>query len=187
MAPSLDPAVLSSCEKDALISTLLAQVDVLGARVAALETENAALREKLKAPPKTPDNSGTPPSLGHKANGDGKPSPKSRAHAGAHRPLHPDPTRYEAVRAEHCPHCHADLGDVAQVAVQAYDRIEIPEIKPDVTRVVLHGGVCPCCAGPFKAAARPGWSRARRSGPTCAPSCFTCALAKPFRSSAWRG
>src|SRR3712207_8701544 len=34
-------------------------------------------------------------------------------------------SRYEAVRAEHCPHCHAEVGDVAQVAVQTYDRIEI--------------------------------------------------------------
>ena len=49
------------------------------------------------------------------------------------------------------PHCHADVTGVAQVAVQAYDRIEIPEITPDVTRVTLHGGVCPCCAKRFKA------------------------------------
>ena len=57
MAPSFDPTVLSSFEKDTLISTLLAQVDALTARVAALESENAALREQLTAPPKTPDNS----------------------------------------------------------------------------------------------------------------------------------
>ena len=157
--------MLSSFEKDALISTLAAQVDALVARVAALETENAALREKLKAPPKTPDNSGTPPSQGRKANGDGKPGPKVRVHAGAHRPLHPNPTRYEAVRAEHCPHCHADLGDVAQAVVQTYDRIEIPEIAPDVTRVVLHGGVCPCCARRFKAAAPAGLEPGSPFGP----------------------
>ncbi|MDO9714813.1 hypothetical protein, partial [Paracraurococcus lichenis] len=62
MALSVDPAVLSSSEKDDLIATLLAQVDALVARVAAIEAENAALREKLQAPPKTPTNSGTPPS-----------------------------------------------------------------------------------------------------------------------------
>jgi hypothetical protein len=27
--------------------------------------------------------------------------------------------------------------------VHTYDRIEISEIKPDVTRVILRGGVCP--------------------------------------------
>src|SRR3954447_14573995 len=112
--------MLSSCEKDTLIATLLAQIEALTARIAALETENAALREKLKAPPKTPDNSGTPPSQGRKANGDGKPSPKVRAHAGAHRPLHPNPTRCEVVRAERCPHCCADVTGVVQAAVQTY-------------------------------------------------------------------
>src|SRR5258707_9883602 len=39
-----------------------------------------------------------------------------------------------------------------QTPVHSYDRIEIPEIKPDVTRVALLGGMCPCCAKPFKAA-----------------------------------
>ena len=165
MTPSFDPAVLSSCEKDTLISTLMAQVEALAARVAALETENAILREKLKAPPKTPDNSSTPPSLGRKANGDGKPSPKARVHAGAHRPLHPNPTRCEAVRAERCPHCRADVTGVVQAAVQTYDRIEIPEITPDVTRVVLHGGVCPCCAGRFKATAPAGLEPGSPFGP----------------------
>ena len=165
MAPSFDLAVLSSSERDALISALLAQVDALTARVAALETENAALREKLKAPPKTPDNSSTPPSQGRKANGDGKASPKARVHAGAHRPLHPNPTRCEAVRVERCPHCRADVGNLAQMAVQTYDRIEIPAIAPDVTRVMLHGGVCPCCAGRFKATAPAGLEPGSPFGP----------------------
>jgi transposase len=165
VAPSFDLAVLSSSERDALISALLAQVDALTARVAALETENAALRAKLKAPPKTPDNSSTPPSQGRKANGDGKASPKARVHAGAHRPLHPNPTRCEVVRAEHCPHCRANVTGVVQAAVQTYDRVEIPEITPDVTRVVLHGGVCPCCAGRFKATAPAGLEPGSPFGP----------------------
>jgi outer membrane murein-binding lipoprotein Lpp len=42
--------VLSSCEKDTLITTLLAQVEALTARVAALETENAAFREPVAQP-----------------------------------------------------------------------------------------------------------------------------------------
>ena len=186
MVSSSDPLALSPVEKDAPGPTLLARVDALAARekvlaaenaalfarvdalvarVAVLESENAALRADLKAPPKTPDNSGTPPSQGRKANGDGKASPKARVHAGAHRPLHPNPTRCEAVRVERCPHCRADVGDVAQMAVQTYDRIEIPEIAPDVTRVVLHGGVCPCCAGRFKAAAPTGLEPGSPFGP----------------------
>ena len=49
--------------------------------------------------------------------------------------------------------------------MQSYDRIEIPEIKPDVTRVVLHGGVCPCCAGRFKATAPAGLEPGSPFGP----------------------
>ena len=154
---------LSAAEKDALITTLLARVEALVSRVTALESEvvelraeNAALRAKLRLPPKTPSNSSTPPSQGHKANGDGangdgKAKPKGKVHAGAHRPLHPNPTRRREMLAERCGHCHADVSGVFQEAVHAYDRIEIPEIVPDVTRVTLYGGVCPCCARRFKA------------------------------------
>src|SRR3712207_2079027 len=64
--PVLRPRCAVVLEKETLISTLSGQVDALVARVAALETENAALREKLKALLKTPDNSGTPPSQGER-------------------------------------------------------------------------------------------------------------------------
>ena len=118
---------------------------------AGLKAENATLRERLNLPPKTPDNSSKPPSQGQKPNGETKAKPKGKAHAGAHRPLHPNPTRRRDVLADRCSHCHADVTGMAQVAVQAYDRIEIPQITPDVTRVTLHGGVCPCCHARFKA------------------------------------
>ena len=91
---------LSVAEKDALITTLLARVEALASRVTVLErevvelrAENAARRAKLRLPPKTPSNSSKPPSQVHKANGDGKAKPKGKVHAGAHRPLHPNPTR----------------------------------------------------------------------------------------------
>ena len=153
-----DFATLSSSEKDALITALLARVDALVEEVralraenAALKDENAALRAKLNLPPKTPDNSSKPPSQAQKPNAESKAKGKTKAHAGAHRPLHPNPTRRRDVLAEQCSHCRTDVSGVPQTAVQAYDRIEIPEIKPDVTRVTLHGGICPCCAKRFKA------------------------------------
>jgi transposase len=131
--------------------------------IAGLTARVAELEAKLNLPPKTPDNSSTPPSRGQKANGDGK--AKSKPHAGAHRPLHPNPTRRRDVLAEQCPHCHADVTGVAQAAAQAYDRIEIPEITPDVTRVTLHGGVCPCCAKRFKASPPAGLEPGSPFGP----------------------
>ena len=151
MTPPPDSSSLSSAEKDALIATLLARIDELSRRLAALEAENAALREKLNLPPKTPDNSSTPPSQGRKASSAPTSKPKGKPHAGAHRPLHPNPTSKRDVLAEHCQHCGTSVAGAPQTACAAYDRIEIPEIKPDVTRVTLFGGVCPCCARRFKA------------------------------------
>lgn len=172
MALVPDLTVLSSSEKDTLITALLAQVqaqeeqvNALMARVAALEAENAALQEKRGQPPKTPDNSSTPPSQGHKANGESKAEPKGKAHPGAHRPLHPNPTRRREVLAGRCSHCQADVSGVAQVPVHAYDRIEIPEITPDVTRITLYGGVCPCCARRFKASPPAGLEPGSPFGP----------------------
>lgn len=151
MSAPADYSFLTGAEKDALIATLLSRLDAMDKRIAALEEENTLLRAKLNLPPKTPDNSSTPPSQGHKASGDGSNKAKGEPHAGAHRPLHPNPTRKRDVMAAHCQHCAADVSAVAQSVVQSYDRIEIPEIKPDVTRVSLHGGICPCCARRFKA------------------------------------
>src|SRR5260370_273439 len=130
---------LSSAEKDALIATLLARIDELSNRLVALEEENAALREKLKLPPKTPDNSSTPPSQGRKASSEPTVKPKGKRHAGAHRPLHPNPTCKRDVVAALCQHCGTMVSGEPQFACEAYDRIEIPAIKPDVTLVTLYG------------------------------------------------
>jgi len=158
MTPPPDFSSLPSAEKDALIGTLLARID-------ALIAENAALRERLNLPPKTPDNSSTPPSQGHKASGESETTPKAKAHAGSHRPLHPNPTRRRDVLADRCEHCRADVSAVPQAAIHAYDRIEIPEIVPDVTRVTLHGGFCPCCKRRFRAAPPAGLAPGSPFGP----------------------
>ncbi len=146
-----DLSRLSHADKDALIRALFAQLHGLAERVKALEAENAALRERLNLPAKTPQNSSTPPSQGHKANSEPSHGRKGKAHPGAARALHPNPTRHCDVAATRCQHCRADVSGVTQQAVQSYDRIELPEIRPDVTRVTLRGGLCPCCARRFKA------------------------------------
>jgi len=113
----------------------------------------AELEARLGLLAKTPDNSSTPPSKGQKpstpasAQGDGK----RKSHAGAHRPLHPNPTSKRDIAALACQHCGADVSQRPQFTCEAYEHIEIRPIKPDVTRVTLYGGVCPCCARKFKA------------------------------------
>jgi transposase len=147
------------------IARLTAQLEALALQNAALARRVAELEAKLDLPPKTPDNSSTPPSQGHKSSAESPTRPKGRAHPGAHRPLHPKPTRREEVRATQCPHCRADVSSVVQAAVEAYDRIELPEIVPDITRVVLHGGVCGCCARRFKAVPPAGLEPGSPFGP----------------------
>jgi transposase len=146
-------------------ATLKASVGRLEAENVALRAENAALRARLEQPPKTPDNSSTPPSHGHKANAETKARPKGKVHAGVHRPLHPHPTTRRDVFADHCPHCRAAVTAASQVPLQAYDRIEIPAITPDVTRVTLHGGTCPCCHERFKATPPAGLEPGSPFGP----------------------
>ncbi|MGH7089460.1 MAG: IS66 family transposase, partial [Stellaceae bacterium] len=111
-------------------------------------------------------NSSTPPAQGHKANA---PPPGRRgggkAHAGAPRPLHPNPPRRRAIIAARCRYCRADVSGAGQGAKERYDRIETPQIQPEVTRVTLYGGVCPCCARPFKAAPPAGLKSGSPFGP----------------------
>ena len=150
-------------------AALKVRVGMLEAENAALKADNAALREKLGRPPKTPDNSGIPPSQGHKANGAIGARRKGKVHAGTHRPLHPEPTRRRDVFVERCPHCRAALAAASQAPLQAYDRIDIPRITPDVTRVTLYGGACPCCHGRFKAAPPAGLEPGSPFGPNLRP------------------
>ena len=154
---------LNDADKDALIQALLARVEELCARLAAVEAENAVLRArvreletKLNLPKKTPGNSSTPPSTGQKpsaANEErAKGDKKRKPHKGAHRPLHPNPTKRRDIAACSCRHCGADVSAAPQFSCEAYDHIEIPPIAPEVTRVTLRGGTCPDCGKTFKAA-----------------------------------
>jgi len=158
MATGPDPSNLSHAQKDALIASLMAQVAALTARLAELEA-------KLGLPPKTPDNSSVPPSKGQKKSEASTPKAKANPHAGAHRALHPNPTSERIVSAFVCQSCGFDVSGVAQSSCETYDRVEIPEIKPDVTRVTLQGGVCPCCAKRFKARAPEGLEPGSPFGP----------------------
>ena len=113
----------------------------------------AELEAKLELPPKTPDNSSLPPSQGRKPSGGGKPKRRRRkGRAGVARGLDPNPTEVREVHAACCPHCRGALAAAAQAACERYDHIEIPPIRPTVTRVTLMGGRCPHCARAFKAA-----------------------------------
>src|SRR5208337_3275778 len=158
-----------SLDREGLLGVALAQAEAIERQaeaIATLRAEIAGLRARLDRPPKTPDNSSIPPSQGHKkATEFVKNRRKKKAHPGAHRPLHPNPTQRRDVLASACGHFGADVSQSPQEPCEVYDRIEIPPIAPEITRVSLHGGVCPCCAKRFKAEAPAGLEPGSPFGP----------------------
>jgi transposase len=143
----MNRADLETLSPEQLIELVLAQAET----IAQLSGRVAEFEAKL-APRKTPDNSSLPPSQGHKPSAGSKRKRRRKDRPGVARALDPNPTRVRQVRAACCSHCAGDLAAAAQAPVQAYDHIEIPPIRPEVTRVTLMGGVCPHCARRFKAA-----------------------------------
>ena len=136
MTAPADLSLLTEAEKDALIVALWARV--------------AELEAKLKPPAKTADNSSLPPSQGHKANRPAEekpPGPRqgSLGRKGGGRPLAAEPDQYVVAQATACAHCRAALGAGEQVLHVRYDKIDLPPVRPVVTRVERYVGHCPCC------------------------------------------
>jgi transposase len=141
-----DLSRLSPAEKDALILALLDRIAVLEA--------------KLGEPPKTPENSSLPPSRGQKAN---RPPPPKRARRkrqgpGVTRARAAAPDRTVACYAERCRHCGLALDGAGQQLRQAYDHIDLPPVRPVVTRVEIFGRRCPCCRRRVRGVAPAGLS-----------------------------
>jgi transposase len=164
MIPPPDLIRLSEAEKDALIVALGAQVQALTARVAELEA-------KLKEPAKTAGNSSLPPSQGPKANRPAKEKPAgprqgSLGRQGGGRPLAEEPDQLVIAQAAACTHCRAALGAGDQVLHARYDKIDLPPVRPVVTRVERYVGHCPCCGGPTLAPVPDGMDEGSPFGPS---------------------
>lgn len=129
----VDLSRLTSEEKDALILALLDRL--------------AALQAKLGQPPRTPDNSSVPPSCGQKANRPPRPKTprRKRDGPGVTRRLAAEPDRIVDCHARACAHCGTAVDAEAQTLRHAYDHIDLPPIKPVVTRVRVYGRRCPGC------------------------------------------
>jgi transposase len=153
--PEIDLSELTVAEKDALILSLLplaGQLEAALARIVELEKQLTA----LERPPKTPDNSSLPPSKGQKSDrGSGDRAPR-KSRPGFGRALEANPDRTVDARLDACPHCAAAFPVEQQSPQQVYDRIELPPIRPDVTRVRLFGGRCACCGARATAVAPNG-------------------------------
>jgi len=137
----IDLGTLSHAEKDDLILLLLGRLDAALARIADLEKRLAV----LERPPKGPDNSSLPPSKGQKSERPAGDKPPRRSRPGVGRTLEPNPDRVVDATLDACPHCAAVFPEARQTPQQVYDRIELPPVRPEVTRVRLFGGRCACC------------------------------------------
>jgi transposase len=160
---------LTRLSKEELIALVLAQADVIAKQTAHIETLTGRVEElqgKLGKPPKTPDNSSVPPSRGHKPNRAERRRAKTRqGHPGTFRQLAVHPDRIVEVLAETCPHCAHGLDAADQPGFHVYDHVELPPIRPVVTRIHRHRGICPCCRRGFSAAAPAGMAPGSPFGP----------------------
>lgn len=154
--------------KDDLVALNLAQADVVARQAVQIETLMKRVEEleaKLGQPPKTPDNSSVPPSRGQKPNRAERRAAKKKGRPGTFRALSDRPDRVVEALASACPHCEHALDAVDQPEFHAYDHVELPPIRPVVTRVHRHRGVCPCCRRGFSAPAPDGMAPGSPFGP----------------------
>ncbi len=147
-----DLSRLTHEEKDALIRALWVQVQALTVQVQALAARVAELEAKPGTPPKTPDNSSLPPSQGKKPNRAAKvarrgPRPGSLGRMGGGRPLAETPDETVVAKPVRCAHCQAALAEADHVLHGRYDKIDLPQVAPVVTRVERYAGRCCCCGG----------------------------------------
>src|SRR5271169_6380772 len=161
--------VLANLSPEQLIELVLAQtaqIEAQSARIEELTQRVAELEAKLGQPPKTPDNSSLPPSQARKpSRAERRAAKKRKGHPGVSRALAPSPDRIVESVAERCPHCNHALAAADQPGFHAYDHIELPPLRPVITRIHRHRGVCPSCRRGFSAPAPPGMAPGSPFGP----------------------
>ena len=112
----------------------------------------AELEARLGAPPRTPDNSSLPPSAGQKpgrAEKQAWPGPRtgSLGRKSGGLALCATPDKVVVARPVRCAQCEAALGEAERVLAGRYDKVELPPVRPVVTRVERYAGRCRCCGG----------------------------------------
>jgi transposase len=140
---------LSEQDKEALLVALWAEVQRLQTRVAELEA-------KLREPGKDARNSRVPPSHTRQANLPPRPPQEMRraasvGRAGGGRPRHPNPEQVIIAKAQVCPHGGDAVSEAGQWLQAVDEKMEVPPVKPIVTRVEPYGGRCAGCGQPYVA------------------------------------
>ena len=122
------------------------------ALIVALWEEVQKLRLQLvKKPKKTSKNSSLPPAKGFKAQVKSKDKASEIKRAGSigreggGRPLSENPDQIITAKINSCQGCGTNLSSSLQQLIQRYEKIDIPPIKPVVTRVERYSCTCPEC------------------------------------------
>jgi transposase len=181
MPPPFDPSRLTLRQKDELIGDLARVVEAQAARIAALEARLAAAAAAAAAakPPKTPANSSLPPSRGPKPTKPPRPRKprRKRDGPGVTRMLATDPDHIVDCHARACAHCGAAVAAEGQTLRHAYDHLDLPPLRPVVTRVRIFGRRCPACRRRVRGAPPPTVPPGSPFGPSvgtpCWPICIT--------------
>jgi transposase len=154
--------VLTEAEKNDLLLAQYEMIERMAARISELE----ALVGK---PRKTSKNSHIPPSkddFGKGGGRRGKPKGGKRpSREGTHRPLAETPDKTERVVATSCRNCGTDVSAQTQRCRHGYDHIDLPPIRPIVTRIELFGGRCRECGCRYRAEAPAGMAPGTPFGP----------------------
>lgn len=118
---------------------------------AELRAKIAELEAKLKKPPKNSSNSSLPPSQDPhrkypKKEKSNRPTGGQPGHPGSHHPFSADPDTIEDIYPETCEGCGShDLLPLDGPHRQAFQEVNLPEIKPVVTEFRLHESLCQHC------------------------------------------
>jgi transposase len=157
-------ARLSVAELIALVRQLAAQLAAAQARIADLEAELA----RRGGPPKTPENSSTPPSKGWKRERPAAPEGAKRGrpvgHPGTSRRRAP-PDAIVLCQPTHCGSCGQDLTAAPQERVGHSQVVELPPVQPVVFEAWRYAATCPHCGATTAAAYPVGFEPTRVFGP----------------------
>jgi transposase len=143
---------------------VVAHVRRLEARIAELEAELA----RRGGPPKTPENSSTPPSKGWKRERRPAPDGAKRGppfgHVGTSR-RRAEPDGVVFCHPTHCAGCGADLAAAPQERVGTSQVVELPPVQPVVLEAWRYAATCPHCGVTTTADYPAGFEPTRVFGP----------------------